>query len=52
MATLIATHDHLTAMAVADEMIYLDTTARYQGPSDTLPAHLDARLCHHDHTAE
>lgn len=52
MATLIATHDHLTAMAVADEMIYLDTTVRYQGPSDTLPAHLDARLCHHDHTAE
>jgi ABC-type Mn2+/Zn2+ transport system ATPase subunit len=51
MAILIATHDHLTAMAVAGELIYLDTTVRYQGPSDTLPAHLDARLCHHDHAA-
>ncbi len=52
LATLIATHDHLTAMAVADEMIYLDRTIRYRGPADALPAHLDARLCHHDHTAD
>lgn len=52
LATLIATHDHLTAMAIADELIYLDVKIHYHGPSDTLPAHLDSRLCHHDHTAE
>jgi manganese/iron transport system ATP-binding protein len=52
LATLIATHDHLTAMALADEMIYLDTTIRYHGPADALPAHLDARLCHHDHAGQ
>ena len=52
LATLIATHDHLTAMALADEMIYLDVTIRYRGPADGLPPHLDARLCHHDHTAD
>ena len=51
LATLLATHDHLTAMATADEMIYLDGTIRYRGPADTLPPDLDARLCHHDHTA-
>ena len=48
LATLIATHDHLTAMAVADELVYLDRTLRYRGPVDSLPPELDARLCHHD----
>ena len=49
LATLIATHDHLTAMAVADELAYLDRTVRYRGPVDSLPPELDSRLCHHDH---
>lgn len=52
LATLIATHDHLTAMAVADELVYLDMTVQYRGPADALPRHLDARLCHHDHVIE
>ena len=52
LAILIATHDHLTAMAIADELIYLDTTVRYHGPANAIPPHLDARLCHHDHAAE
>lgn len=51
LATLIATHDHLTAMAIADELIYLDGTVQYRGGADNLPPHLDARLCHHDHVA-
>ena len=51
LATLIATHDHLSAMAVADEMVYLDQTVRYRGPTDRLPPELDGRLCHHDHSA-
>ena len=49
LATLIATHDHLSALAVADEMVYLDRTIRYRGPTDRLPPELDGRLCHHDH---
>ena len=49
LATLLATHDHLTAMAVADELVYLDKTIRYRGPVDSLPPGLDSRLCHHDH---
>lgn len=52
MATLIATHDHLTAMAVADELAYLDVTVQYHGSVDGIPPSLDARLCHHDHAAE
>ena len=52
MATLIATHDHLTAMALADELIYLDVTVQYHGAVDEIPPHLDARLCHHDHAGE
>lgn len=51
LSTLIATHDHLTAMAVADEMAYVDRTFRYQGPADQLPPDLDSRLCHHNHAA-
>ena len=49
LSTLIATHDHLSAMAVADEMVYLDKTVRYRGPTDRLPPELDGRLCHHDY---
>ena len=48
LATLVATHDHVTAMAVADELAYLDVTIRHRGPVDRLPPELDARLCHHD----
>lgn len=51
LSTLIATHDHLTALAAADEMAYLDRSFRYHGPANQLPHELDSRLCHHNHAA-
>lgn len=45
---LIATHDHLVALRLTNDLAYLDTTIRYRGPANEVPAQLDARLCHHE----
>jgi ABC-type Mn2+/Zn2+ transport system ATPase subunit len=45
--SLIATHDHLVALRLTDEVAYLDRTLRYVGPADAIPQHLDCQLCHH-----
>ncbi len=47
-AVVVATHDHLAAMRLADRLVYLDRSIRYDGPADTVPTHLDAHLCHHE----
>ncbi len=46
-AFVVNTHDHLAAMRLSDRLLYLDRDVRYDGPADAVPAHLDARLCHH-----
>jgi ABC-type Mn2+/Zn2+ transport system ATPase subunit len=48
VGVLVATHDHLVAMRLTNRVAYLDRTIRYDGPVDTIPHHLDARLCHHE----
>jgi ABC-type multidrug transport system ATPase subunit len=48
VATVVATHDHLAAMRLSDRLLYLDRLVRYDGPADTVPADLDACLCHHE----
>lgn len=48
LATLIATHDHLTATRLTGELAYLDRRLEYRGPADQVPDHLDRKLCHHN----
>ncbi len=47
-AVLIATHDHLIALRLTDQVAYLDVTIKYCGPANAIPHHLDAHLCHHE----
>ena len=45
---VVATHDHLVALRMTSDLAYLDRTITYRGPATEVPAHLDARLCHHE----